>query len=190
MDRSGAPAAESPAARQERFVRFVQPHLDSLYRTALHMTGRPERADDAVQETYLRAWRYLDTFEEGRNAKVWLFAILRNVIFEASRKRKRELATASLDQVGADNIAGTSESPPDRLADEEIIDAIQKLPEEFRMVVLLAVVEELKYREIAEALDIPIGTVMSRLYRGRQLLRHLLRSYGEDAGDGGGSRVA
>lgn len=189
MDRTGAAVREDSASRQERFLRLVEPHLDSLYRTAVHMTGRPERAEDAVQETYLRAWRYLDTFEEGRNARVWLFAILRNAIFEASRKRRREVATASLDDVGPDNVAGANEAPPDRLADAEIVEAIQKLPEEFRIVVLLAVVEGMKYREIADALDIPIGTVMSRLYRGRQLLRYHLRAYADEGG-GGAPKVA
>jgi RNA polymerase sigma-70 factor (ECF subfamily) len=189
MDRSAATAREDAAGRQERFLRLTEPHLDALHRTALHMTGRADRAEDAVQETVLRAWRYFDTFEEGRNARVWLFAILRNVIFEASRKRRRELASASLDEVGPDNVAGANEAPPDRLADAEILEAIQKLPEEFRIVVLLAVVEEMKYREIADALDIPIGTVMSRLYRGRQLLRYHLRAYAGERG-GEGAQVA
>jgi RNA polymerase sigma-70 factor (ECF subfamily) len=175
--------SEDPAARRERFTRMTTPHVDALYRTALHMSGRPERAEDAVQETYLRAWRYLDTFDETRNPRVWLFAILRNVIFEAARRRRREPVAASLDEVGPENVAGGRPGPADRLADAEIVEAIQKLPEEFRMVVLLAVVEEMKYREIAEALDIPIGTVMSRLYRGRQLLRYHLRAYTEDGGE-------
>ena len=191
----GQPKPDEPfAARRERFIRLTAPHLDSLYRTALHMTGRVDRAEDAVQEMYLRAWRYFDSLDEQRDAKVWLFAILRNAIFEASRKRKREVAATSLDDVGAENVAGPSEAPSARLADEEIVQAIGKLPEEFRMVVLLAVVEEMKYREIAEALDVPIGTVMSRLYRGRQLLKHHLRAYaggGEgEAGGGGEDRVS
>lgn len=184
------PLAESSSARRERFVALAAPHLDALYRTALHMTGRAERAEDAVQEMFLRAWRYFDTFDPSRDFKVWLFAILRNVIFEAARKRKRELASASLDEIGPDNVAagGGEAEPAARLVAGEILEAIGKLSEEYRMVVLMAVVEELKYREIAEALDIPIGTVMSRLYRGRQLLRYHLRAY--TGGSGEANKVA
>jgi RNA polymerase sigma-70 factor (ECF subfamily) len=181
---AGPPGTETVEARRERFVRLTMPHMEALYRTALYMTGRRERAEDAVQEAYLRAWRYFETFGEGRDAKVWLFAILRNAIFEAARKRRREPAAASLDEVGPENVGGRFEPPDARLGDREIVEAIERLPEEFRIVVLLAVVEDMKYREIAEALDIPIGTVMSRLYRGRRLLKWRLRAYAEKGGSG------
>jgi RNA polymerase sigma-70 factor, ECF subfamily len=171
---------ESMAERRSRFERATAPHIDAVYRVALRMTHAPDRADDAVQETYLRAWKYFDTFEEGKNGKVWLFAILRNAIFEAARKRKREVRAASLDEVGADNVVSPGLrglGPSERMKEQDVLDAIQRLPEEFRIVALMAIVEELKYKEIAEALEIPIGTVMSRLFRARQLLRWHLKGY-------------
>ncbi len=183
-----APAPESQEARRDRFVRLALPHLDALFRTALYMTGDRDRAEEAVQETYLRAWRYFDSFGEGRDARVWLFAILRNAIYESARRRRRELQAASLDEIGADAAAPASgasgRAPEARLFSREILAEIEKLPEEYRLVVLMAVVEEMKYREIADALDIPIGTVMSRLYRGRRLLQMRLRAYVEQ-GEGG-----
>jgi len=180
--RSAAKLEETLAERRARFESLTSPHIEALYRTALRMTGRQDRAEDVVQDTYLRAWKYFGTFEQGRDPKVWLFAILRNAVFEASRLRKRQLGSASLDEIGADRVESASESPLEKLTDQDVLAAIDRLPEEFRMVVLLAVVEEMKYREIAEALAIPIGTVMSRLFRGRKLLRHHLRSYLEGKG--------
>jgi RNA polymerase sigma-70 factor (ECF subfamily) len=172
-------AAESVAERRARFERATAPHLDALLRVALRMTGGLDRAEDAVQECYLRAWKYFDSFEAGKDPKVWLFAILRNAIFEAGRKRKREPRAASLDEIGAESAAAAPRAtgPVERLGEREVLEAIERLPEEFRVVAVLAIVEGLKYREIAEAVDIPVGTVMSRLFRARQLLRYHLRGY-------------
>ncbi len=172
---------ESAAERRARFERVASPHLDAGFRLALRMTGAADRAEDMVQETYLRAWKYFETFDEEKNSKVWLFAILRNSIFEAARKRKREPRAASLDALGPDNVghpaAAARAGPAERLKEREVLDAIERLPEEFRVVALLAIVEDLKYREVADALEIPVGTVMSRLFRARQLLRQSLRGW-------------
>ena len=191
---SEAAGGSAIGARRERFLGLTGPHVAAMLRTARVMIRDADRADDAVQEALLRAWKYFDGFDATRDVRVWLFAILRNVIFQAGRKRGREAGTASLDEVGAESVAGRAAPPIDRLTNQEILAAIEKLPEELRMVVLLGLVEQLKYREIAAALDIPIGTVMSRHFRARQLLRFHLRAYATDGTDGpasgGGSRVA
>jgi RNA polymerase sigma-70 factor (ECF subfamily) len=168
------------AERRDFFLRLVDPHVDVLYRTALHMTGSVDRAEDALQELYLKAWRALDAYDRARDAKVWLLAILRNVVFDATRRRKREIAAKSLDEVGPDTVQAGGELPVAELTRREVVEAIQKLPAEFRMVVLLVVVEELSYRDVAEALAIPEGTVMSRLHRGRQILQYHLRAYASE----------
>jgi RNA polymerase sigma-70 factor (ECF subfamily) len=173
-------AAETVGERRARFERATSPHLDALLRVAVRMTGALDRAEDVVQETYLRAWKYFDSYDEAKDSKLWLFAILRNAVFEAGRKRKREPRAASLDEIGADGAGATaprSTGPLERLGEREVLDAVAKLPEEFRIVAVLALVEGLKYREIAEAVEIPVGTVMSRLFRARQLLRYHLRGY-------------
>lgn len=172
------------AGRRARFLELVMPHLDALFRTAFYMTRRRELAEDSVQEAFLRAWRSFHTLDEGRSVRVWLLAILRNVIFDAARKRKREPGGPSFDEVGPETVPAPGLAPDERLADKDILAAMDGLPEDLRAVVLLAIVEDMKYREIADALDIPIGTVMSRLHRGRQLLRWKLRGYVE-----GGSSV-
>jgi RNA polymerase sigma-70 factor (ECF subfamily) len=168
------------AERRDFFLRLVDPYVEVLYRTALHMTGSADRAEDALQELYLKAWRALDTYDRTRDAKVWLFAILRHVIFDATRRRKREIAAQSLDEVGPDTVQAAGESPAAELTRREVLEAIEKLPAEFRMVVLLVVVEELSYRDVAEALAIPEGTVMSRLHRGRQILQYHLRAHARE----------
>src|SRR5438552_17293792 len=103
--------AETAAEKRSRFELATSPHLDAVFRVALRMTGSVDRAEDAVQETFLRAWKYFDTFTEGRDAKVWLFAILRNAVFEAGRKKRREIKVASLDEIGADVAQGRGQRP-------------------------------------------------------------------------------
>ncbi|RME76182.1 MAG: sigma-70 family RNA polymerase sigma factor [Planctomycetota bacterium] len=167
--------------RRERFERLVMPEAPLMYRVAARLAGR-ERADDVVQETVLRAWRYFDTFEQGRRIRPWLMTILRNVVYEAGRRASRRIAASSLDAVGADRVVGDAAPPRERLTDEEVLAALDALPEEFRSVVVLVLVEGFKYREAAEALGIPIGTVMSRLHRGRKLLRYHLGEYARREG--------
>ncbi len=175
-------ASEVEAQRRERFDRLVLPEIAVMYRVAVRLCGR-ERAEDAVQEAMLRAWRYFDTFETGRRVRPWLMTILRNVIYEDGRRSKRRLKTASLDAFGADNVVAAGGGPiREHLSDEEVLRALDELPQRYREVVVLTLVEGFKYREVAEALDIPVGTVMSRLHRGRNLLRFRLGEYAQREG--------
>jgi RNA polymerase sigma-70 factor (ECF subfamily) len=169
-----------PTGRKEQFMRLFWPHVDVLYGAAWHMTGRADRAEECVQEALFRAWNYFGTFQDGAEPRPWLLAILRNVIYEASRRRKREVAKVSLSEVGDDSAGEAPGDPAARLFAGEVRRAIHELPAEFRDVVLLAVVEGLQYREVAAALGIPMGTVMSRLHRGRELLRERLPSYASE----------
>jgi RNA polymerase sigma-70 factor, ECF subfamily len=174
-------------ARQNRLAAEALTHMDALYRTALRMTRGPEDAEDLVQETYLRAWRSLHQFQEGTNLRAWLFRILTNTFINQYRQRARAPRSESIDDMEEfylyrhliDSGIQPATSEPERevlerLADEEIIRALDELPLPFRQVVLLADVEGFSYKEIAEALEIKIGTVMSRLHRGRRRLQHLL----------------
>ena len=162
-------------------------YIDSLFRTALRMTGNQLDAEDLVQETYLRAFRSLDRFEPGTNLRAWLFKILTNAFINDYRKRTRRPRSASLDGVEdyylyahvIDSGIQPSASRPEEevlasLTDDRIIAALAALPDDFRQVVLLADVEGFTYREIAEIVGIPIGTVMSRLHRARRRLRAAL----------------
>jgi RNA polymerase sigma-70 factor (ECF subfamily) len=185
--------SEAPAGvddRQARLGAEALTHLDALYRTALRMSRNPEDAEDLVQETYLRALRALDQFQEGTNLRAWLFKILTNAFINQYRRRSRAPRSESIDDVEdfylyqhlIDN--GLQSSSPDpeievleRLVDEDIVKALEDLPEQFRQVVLLADVEGFSYREIAEILDIKIGTVMSRLHRGRRRLQKALTPF-------------
>ncbi|GIW71081.1 MAG: ECF RNA polymerase sigma factor SigR [Planctomycetota bacterium] len=180
---SGGGTAEGAAERRRaEFEELVLPHLDAMYRVAVRLGGR-ERAEDAVQEAVLRAWRYYATFQQGAEVRPWLFAILRNVVYERGRRQRRRLKTSSLDAYGADNVVAPARLPLDeRIRDEAILAALERLPQDYRAVVVLALIEDLKYREIAEVLGIPIGTVMSRLHRGRKLLRYFLGQYAAEAG--------
>ncbi len=157
------------------------PHVDVLYGAAWAMTGRADRAEECVQEALFRAWNYFGSFAEGSSPRAWLLAILRNVIYAASRRQKRDVAKVSLNDVGDDQAPDVPVDPAARLVEQEVRRAIDELPAEFRDVVLLTIVEGLKYREAAAALGIPIGTVMSRLHRARQLLRERLPSYASES---------
>jgi RNA polymerase sigma-70 factor (ECF subfamily) len=174
--------ADAADPLRARFEALVLPEVPAMYRVAARLAGR-DKAEDAVQEAVLRAWRYFDTFQEGRRARPWLMTILRNVVYEHGRRSKRRLKTSSLDVYGADNVVGAGGGAPrEHLTDEEILAALDQLPEEYRAVVVLTCVEGFKYREVADALDIPIGTVMSRLHRGRRLLRFHLGDYARREG--------
>ena len=159
----------------------VMPYLDSLYNTAYRMTRSAEDAEDLVQETYFKAYKYYDKFEEGTNLKAWLFKILKNTFINNYRKKKlgpRSVDFAEIEDsferiVRRDN----SEQPADPEAeyftgvlDDDVRKALESLPYDYRMVVILADLEDFSYKEIADILDCPVGTVMCRLYRGRRLL--------------------
>ena len=166
------------------------PHLNDIFRTALRVTGDRSAAEDVIQEVYLQAWRSFDRFEEGTNCRAWLYKILFHCVSHQRRKWFRfprlngteELLEANLRQ---------PESVPQNLTDEDILAALDGIAQEFRAVVVLVDVEEFAYKEVGEILSIPIGTVMSRLSRGRAMLRKRLagvaRSYGllKSAPDGG-----
>jgi RNA polymerase sigma-70 factor (ECF subfamily) len=166
----------------EEFERTGLPHLNDLYRTALHLTGDGSRAQDVVQETCLAALRSIERFTSGTNMRAWLFGIMFNVVRHQRRKLLKFRAHDSEDEF-QDRIAAPAPIP-DRLTDEGILAALDRIPQQFREVVLLVDVEEFAYKEAAEILGIPAGTVMSRLSRARGLLRRELASVAKHWGIG------
>ncbi|HEX2032342.1 MAG TPA: sigma-70 family RNA polymerase sigma factor [Actinomycetota bacterium] len=169
---------------EERFEREALPLLQEMYGAALRLARNPSDAEDLVQETYLRAYRAFATFEPGTNLRAWLYRILTNAFINLYRKRQRQPQTVSEDEVPEwylydrlaerDVEASAEAQVLDSIPDEDVQRALQDLPEQFRLAVLLADVEGFSYREIAEILGIPIGTVMSRLHRGRRALEKRL----------------
>ena len=179
-------------ADQANFAEEATPFMDSLYAAAMRMTRNPSDAEDLVQETYLKAYRGFGGYEEGTNLKAWLYRILTNTFINTYRSKKRRPDETELDEVedlylyrrlGGLEAASLGRSAEDELMDTfseaEVKQAIEDLPENFRMAVLLADVEGFSYKEIAEILDIPIGTVMSRLHRGRKALQRRLYTFAE-----------
>ena len=175
---------ESRAALRARFEAEAMPLLPSLYAGGLRLTRNPADAEDLVQETFLRAYRAFDSFEPGTNLKAWLYRILTNAFINEYRKRQRQPQTISEDDVEEwylyDKLVEGGAAPSaeaellEQLPDEEVRDALASLPEVFRVAVLLADVEGFSYKEIADITEVPIGTVMSRLHRGRKALEKAL----------------
>jgi len=175
------------------FEEIAFEYMDSLYSTALRMTRNTEEAEDLVQDTYLRAFRFFDKFEPGTNFKAWIFKILTNTFINRYRKKARtpqqvqfekvefSLEDESQFQEGQD-WEGYDQSNYDELFDDDIKSALTQLSEDFRMVILLADVEGFSYKEIADIIDRPIGTVMSRLFRGRRMLQRILERYARREG--------
>ena len=165
------------------FEKLALPLLDPLYNFARWLSGDPDEARDLVQETFVKALKGLGTFKEGTNFRAWMFRILRNT-FLTSRSGLERRSTEQADEEGLGESAATNEDTPEealvRRADVEVVrKAIAHLPAAFQEVLLLADIEEMKYQEVAETLDIPIGTVMSRLARARKQVReHILESTG------------
>ena len=157
-------------SRKEDFDRLAFSYFSELRRVALRVCEDRETADDLVQETYLRAWRSFDKFEPGTNCRAWLFRIFFNVRSEYRKSQARQPLIFSLDYVKESTLPSQTNTSLD-LTLEEMKRAFAELPEPFRIAVLLSDIEGLKYREIAEALNVPVGTVMSRLSRGRRMLR-------------------
>lgn len=180
-------AGESTSKREE-FEREALVHLDTLYNVALRLTGDPADAEDLVQDAVARAWRSWDTYALGTNCRAWLITILRNTFINKFRKAKRRPTPVQFDSVEDISIfeAARTEDPEgsffDRIVDDEIKRAIQELPEEFRTPVVLSDVEGLGYAEIAKILDLPVGTVKSRLFRGRRRLQKRLYEYAVEMG--------
>ncbi len=180
-----AQAATDDAALRERFERDVLPLLPSLYGAAMRLTRNPADAEDLIQETYLRAFRGFAGFKEGTNLKAWLYRILTNSFINTYRKKQREPQVVEgpddigewylYDKLGGRNVEVSAENEVlDQIPDADVKAALESLPENFRIPVLLADVEGFSYKEIAEIMDTPIGTVMSRLHRGRKALEKAL----------------
>jgi RNA polymerase sigma-70 factor (ECF subfamily) len=178
--------AEGPGtAEAALFNEMATQHLDSLYRTALRLSGRPQDAEDLVQETYLRAWRSLHTYKPGTNPKAWLFRILHNAHIDRFRASSRTVQT--VDELEGQDPAFVVHETPESLVmaglmDAEVRQALMEIPEVFRACLVLADLEGFSYQEIADILGIPRGTVMSRLFRGRRAMRLALGKYGREHG--------
>jgi RNA polymerase sigma-70 factor (ECF subfamily) len=184
---------ETDEQRLARFERDALPYLDQLYGGALRMTRNPADAEDIVQETFVKAFAKFDTFTEGTNLKAWLFRILTNTYINLYRKRQREPRQSSSDELDdwqmshtqayvTGELKSAEAQALERITDDAVVDALAQVPEDFRLAVYLADVEGFSYKEIAHIMETPVGTVMSRLHRGRRILRELLSEYAEEQG--------
>ena len=188
-----APAREGNGVSSWDFDSQVMPYLDSLYNTAYRMTRSAEDAEDLVQETYFKAYKYYDKFEEGTNFKAWLFKIMKNTFINNYRKKKLTPHKIDFSEIEESYERVIQKNAPDLIKDPEseifqdmmdadVKRALDSLPHDYKMVVLLADIEGFSYKEIAEILDCPVGTVMSRLYRGRKMLERTLLEYARKYG--------
>jgi RNA polymerase sigma-70 factor (ECF subfamily) len=184
--------AKDDRTRNE-FEHLAMTHLDPLYAAALRLTKNDRDAEDLVQDTFLRAYRFFDKFERGTNIKAWLFKILTNTFINRYRRtvKERTIVEGSereavherfISREATEYAANPEQYFFDRLLSDEVLRAVDSLPIDFRMVVILADLQEFSYKEIAEILDVPVGTVMSRLYRGRRLLQKALAGYAAISG--------
>jgi RNA polymerase sigma-70 factor (ECF subfamily) len=181
---------QANASIQRQFEAIMVPHMDVLYSYGLYLTGDQDSANDLLQETFLKAFRFFDKFEEGTNARAWLYRIMRNTFINEYRRVKRLPDLVEYDeQISSYQMLPREAEETDlrhqingELFDDEIAGAISALPEKFKSVIILRDVEDLPYEEIADALDIPIGTVRSRLHRARAILFAKLKDYAGSRG--------
>jgi RNA polymerase sigma-70 factor (ECF subfamily) len=163
------------------------PYRDQLFKTALRLTRSVEESEDLLQETYLKAYRHYHQFTEGTNLRAWLFRIMKNAFINTYRRNKNRPQMMDFDELrdssdGPQEIGPTFQGPEvdllDRELDHEVRDALMALPHHYRMAVLMVDLQGLSYQEVADALEVPVGTIMSRLYRGRKKIEKALLSYG------------
>lgn len=186
-----AMASRATQKKHREFEEEAIPHMDVLYNFALRTTGNEDDARDLLQETYLKAYRFWDKYEKGTNIRAWLFRIMKNSYINRYRKETKEPATVDYDEVENfyNSIRAESTDPNDlqeklfgNLLGDEVSKALASLPDDFRTVVILCDIEGMPYEEIAQFVDIPIGTVRSRLHRGRKLLQQRLFEYAKNQG--------